>query len=245
MDLQFTYDTLLALLGGVPLTLQLASASLMAGLMLAVMLAAMRVSGSAPLNALAGAYIFVFRGTPLLVQIFLIYYGPGQFRWIQESVLWPFLREPYYCALLSLSLCTAAYSGEIIRGGLLSVPHGQIEAAQACGMPFLLRWRRIVLPLALRQALPAYGNEVVTMVKSTSLVSIITLMEVTGIAARIIGETYRTLDVFVIAGAIYLTMNLLLTMLVARIETALRPDSRPMRLDPIEPAGVATFEDRG
>ena len=111
----------------------------------------MRVSGNVALNALASAYIFVFRGTPLLVQIFLIYYGPGRFPWIQESILWPFLREPYYCALLSLSLCTAAYSGEILRGGLLSVPHGQVEAAQACGMPFLLRWRRIVLPLALRR----------------------------------------------------------------------------------------------
>ncbi|AOZ03553.1 ABC transporter permease [Cupriavidus sp. USMAHM13] len=244
MDVPFIHDSLAALLEGVPLTLQLASLSLAAGLVLAVVLAVMRVSGNVALNALASAYIFVFRGTPLLVQIFLIYYGPGQFPWIQESILWPFLREPYYCALLSLSLCTAAYSGEILRGGLLSVPHGQVEAAQACGMPFLLRWRRIVLPLALRQALPAYGNEVVAMVKSTSLASVITLMEVTGIAARLIGETYRTLDVFVIAGAIYLTLNLLLTALIARLEMALRPDSRPARHSPNQAAAVAKPEKR-
>jgi octopine/nopaline transport system permease protein len=225
MDLQFMSETFIALLGGVPLTLQLATASVVTGLVFGVVLAAIRISPNRVLSNLAGLYVFVFRGTPLLVQIFLIYFGLGQFPAIRESMLWPFLREPYYCAWISLSLCSAAYATEIIRGGLLSVPYGQIEAARACGMPTVLRWRRILLPLAIRQALPAYGNEVIAMVKSTSLASIITLMEITGIAARIIGESYRTLEVFVIAGAIYLSLNFLLILLIRRLETWLRPIS--------------------
>src|SRR6185312_10838812 len=108
----------------------------------------------------------VLRGTPLLLQIFLIYYGLGQFAAVRASVLWPFLREPYWCAILALSLNTAAYSSEILRGGLLAVPHGAVEAARVSGMSGALLYRRIILPLAIRQALPAYGNELVVMVKS-------------------------------------------------------------------------------
>jgi octopine/nopaline transport system permease protein len=225
--IRFAYETFIALLGGLPLTLQLAFGSVAAGLVLALLLAVARLSGIRPLDWLARLYVFVFRGTPLIVQIFLIYYGLGQFPAVRHTWLWPFLREPYYCAMLSLSLCTAAYASEILRGGLLSIPRGQIEAARACGMPTLLRWRRILLPLAIRQALPAYGNELISMVKSTSLASIITLMEVTGIAARIIGETYRTLEVFVVAGAIYLALNFLLTLVLKRIEFWLTPGLRP------------------
>jgi octopine/nopaline transport system permease protein len=226
----FAYETFIALLGGLPLTLQLAFGSVAAGLVLALLLAVARLSGIRPLDWLARLYVFVFRGTPLIVQIFLIYYGLGQFPAVRQTWLWPFLREPYYCAMLSLTLCTAAYASEIIRGGLLSIPRGQIEAARACGMPTLLRWRRILLPLAIRQALPAYGNELISMVKSTSLASIVTLMEITGIAARIIGETYRTLEVFVVAGALYLALNFLLTLLLKRIEFWLTPGLRPRPL---------------
>ena len=122
------------------------------------------------------------------MQIFLIYYGLGQFPEIRQSFLWPFLREPYWCALLALTLNTAAYSSEIIRGGILSVPFGQIEAARACGMSRWLIFRRITVPQGLRVALPAYGNEIILMTRSTALASVITLMEVTGIASKIISR---------------------------------------------------------
>lgn len=124
MDFEFLRDTLMQLLPGVPLTLELAIGSVALGFFLALLLALMRLSGVWILDTIARPYVFAFRGSPLLVQMFLIYYGLGQFPAVRESVLWPILREPYWCALLSLTLCTAAYASEIIRGGLLSVPGG-------------------------------------------------------------------------------------------------------------------------
>ncbi|MEC5319092.1 ABC transporter permease [Brenneria populi subsp. brevivirga] len=226
MDFSFIYDTFLEIIPGIPLTLQLAIGSVFLGFFLALGLALMQIGGNPVLRGIARTYVLFFRGTPLLVQLFLIYYGLGQFSWIRESVLWPLLREPYWCALLSLSLCTGAYASEIIRGGLQSVPAGQIEAARACGMPTLTIFRRVIFPQALRQALPAYGNELISMIKSTSLASIITLMEITGIAARIISETYRALEVFLIAGAIYLFINLILTRLLIWAEYSVTPHLR-------------------
>ncbi|MGZ2461599.1 ABC transporter permease [Rhizobium anhuiense] len=226
MDWQFLFETFVSLISAIPLTLELAATSITLGAVLALSLALCRLSGIIVLEWFARAYVFVFRGTPLLVQIFLIYYGLGQFPEVRHSFLWPFLREPYWCAVLALTLNTAAYAGEIIRGGLLSVPFGQIEAARACGMPRLMQFRRIVLPLAIRQALPGYSNEMIAMVKATSLASIITLMEVTGVAARIISESYRAIEVFIVAGAIYLTINFLLTRLVHLAEYWLSPHLR-------------------
>ena len=226
MDPAFMGDVFLQLVGGVPLMLQLAATSLGLGFVLAALVAFARLSRLAPLRAVAGGYIFLVRGTPLLVQIFLIYYGLGQFPEVRQSFLWPFLRQPYWCAILALTLNTGAYGAEIIRGGLQSVPWGQVEAARACGMSGLLLMRRIVLPIALRQALPAYGSEMILMVKATSLASIVTLMEVTGIAHRLISETFRAIEVFVVAGAIYLTVNFLITRLVRRLEWRLSPHLR-------------------
>ena len=226
MDFAFTSETLVSLLSALPLTLELAGTAIALGAVLALGLALARLSGILVFDWFARLYIFVFRGTPLLVQIFLIYYGLSQFGVIRHSILWPVLREPYWCAVLALMLNTAAYASEILRGGLLSVPHGQIEAARACGMPRLMIFRRIVMPLAIRQALPGYGNEMISIVKATSLASIITLMEITGVAAKIISETYRVIEVFVVAGAIYLTINFLLTRLIAVVEYRLSPHQR-------------------
>jgi len=223
MDFDFLGKTFVALLGGVPLLLQLAAFSIAAGAVLAVVLALMRLSGNAFLDALARGYVFVFRGTPLLVQIFLIYYGLGQFPEIRQSFLWPFLRQPYWCALLALTLNTAAYSSEIIRSGILSVPFGQIEAARACGMSRSLVFRRIVVPQGLRVALPAYGNEIILMTRATALASVITLMEVTGIASKIISETFRAVEVFVCAGAIYLMINFAISRGIAGLERRISP----------------------
>lgn len=236
MDIVFFYETFATLVAAIPLTLQLAATSVALGAVLALGLAVCRLSGIWPLDWFARGYIFVFRGTPLLVQIFLIYYGLGQFREVRRSAVWFILRDPYWCAIIALMLCTAAYSAEIIRGGLQAVPHGQIEAARACGMSRLMVFRRIILPLAIRQALPAYSNEIISMVKATSLASIITLMEVTGVAATLISETYRAIEVFVVAGAIYLAINFILTQIVALIEYRLSPH---LRAAPALPTAVA------
>ncbi len=183
IDLAFLAESLRALAGGLPLTLGLTGGAVGFGLVLAGLAAAGRLSGVAVLDGLARLYVFVFRGTPLLVQLFLIYYGLGQFRPdLQALGLWWFFREPYWCALLALTLNTGAYTAEILRGGVLAVPHGAVLAGRACGMSRGLLLRRIVLPLAARQALPAYGNEVISVVKATSLASTITLLDLTGIA---------------------------------------------------------------
>lgn len=223
MSFQFFYESFLAMAAGIPLTLQLAASAIALGACLALLIAMMRLSGIFILDWIARIYIFVFRGTPLLVQIFIIYYGLSQFPEVRYSFLWPILREPYWCAIIALTMNTAAYASEIIRGGLLSVPHGQVEAAKACGMSRFTCFRRIVMPLAIRQALPAYGNEMISMVKATSLASIITLMEVTGIAAKLIAESYRAIEVFVVAGAIYLCINFILTRLLLLAEYRLTP----------------------
>ncbi|MBI3507992.1 MAG: ABC transporter permease [Proteobacteria bacterium] len=239
MDFAFLYEMLLTILPGVPLTLKLAASSVALGAFLALPLALMRLSKIGVLDWFAKIYVFVFRSTPLLLQIFVIYYGLGQFPEIRRSFLWPFLRDPYWCAILALTLNTAAYASEIIRGGLTSVPLGQIEAASAVGMSRFTTFRRIVLPQAIRQALPGYGNELILMVKATSLASIITMMEITGIAAKMISETYRAIEIFVVAGAIYLCLNFVLTRLVMLLEARLNPQLRAHpQVRPL-PAGVS------
>lgn len=241
MDLAFMAETFVKLLEGVPLTLKLAFSSVALGGVFALLLALMRMSGIAPLDWFARGYVFVFRGTPLLVQVFLIYYGLGQFRpALQELGIWWFFREPYWCALTALTLNTAAYASEIFRGGLQAVPYGQVEAARACGMSGFTLFRRIVFPIALRQALPGYGNELVLMVKATSLASIITMMEVTGIAHKLIAQTFRAVEIFVCAGAIYLILNFLVTRAIMALEWWLSPHLRgaPQARPRLEPAHV-------
>lgn len=146
---------------------------------------------------------------------------------IRESLLWPLLRQAYWCAILAMTLNTAAYTAELFRGGIQSVPWGQIEAARACGMSRLQVFFRIVLPIALRQALPAYGNEVILMVKASSLASTITLMEITGIAKNLIARTFAPIEIFIVAGAIYLAINFIATRAIKALEWRLTPYLRP------------------
>lgn len=221
MDWPFLMDTVKQLLVGLPLTLQLAAISLAAGLLLAILVYAAGCSAFAPLRWLARAHIDLFRGTPLLVLIFFIYYGLGQIPGVQNSVLWPILRQPYYCAILALMLNTSAYTAEIIRGAIAAVPAGEVEAARSCGMSGLLLRRRIVWPIALRHGLPVFSSEAILLVKATSLTSIITLTEVTGIAYKLISSTYRVLEIFVAAGAIYLALTFLLSLSLGLFERAL------------------------
>ncbi|BBE71979.1 octopine transport system permease protein OccM [Pleomorphomonas sp. SM30] len=239
IDWTFLAEVATALAPGIPLTLELAAIAVVSGFLLAAPLAFAAVHGGSVGRGIAAAYVFVFRGSPLLVQIFLIYYGLGQFRPFWQQVgLWGVMREPWWCAILALTLNTAAYGSEVLRGALLSVPHGQIEAARACGMSGPLLLRRIVAPIALRAALPGYGNEIVLMVKGTALASVITLMEVTGIAGKLIAETFRAVEVFVVAGAIYLAINVVLTRAIAALETRLMRHHLPF--EPPEPAGDIT-----
>lgn len=228
MDFAFFAEILPKLVAGLPLTLELAGTSILLGAILALALALAQRLRRPLIDWPIKGFVAVFRGTPLLVQIFLIYYGLGQFRpTLQELGLWGLFREPYWCAILALTLNTAAYGSEILRGAMQSVPSGQIEAAQAFGMTRLMTLRRIVLPIALRQALPSYGNEIILMVKGTSLASIVTLMEITGIAQGIISQTYRAMEVFVCAGAIYLILNFIITRTLGRLEYNLSRHLRP------------------
>lgn len=242
MDLPFLYDTLLRLAAGVPLTLQLSALCIALGALLGLGIALLRLSGSKPLVAFAWIYVQFIRSVPLLVLMFLVYYGLSQFHAVRSSVLWPFLRDPFWCALLSLSINTSAYASEIIRGGLLSVSHGEIEAGRACGMSRLTLFRRVVMPVAVRQALPAYSNEMIAMVKATSLASLVTLMEITGIAASIASETFRPIEVFSVAGAIYLLINYVLTGAVTWLEHWLTPHLRaaPSEAAPVAIARIST-----
>lgn len=207
MNIDMILSSLPSLLAGAWVTVQLVVLSLSLGFVLALFVAFGRLSSNRVVSGLTGVYVFLFRSTPLLVQIFLIYYGLGQFAGIRESFLWPVLREAYWCAIIALTLNTAAYTGEIMRGGIQAVPFGQIEAARALGMSRPLLYRRIVLPQALRTILPAYGNEMIQMVQATSLASAITLIELTGAARTIASRSFQPVEMFIIAGAIYLAMN--------------------------------------
>lgn len=199
------------LLKGLMTTLTITALSVAIGFNLGLGLALMRLSPTPAISGFARGYSAVFRGTPLIVQLFLIYYGLGQFAFVQQNaVLWWVISEGSRCAVLAMALNTAAYTSEILRGGLQSVPIGLIEAAQACGMSRALRFRRIEFPLAIRQALPAYGNELVLMVKGSSLASTITVLEVTGYAKRLMSKTFAIFEIFAIAGALYLVINLIL-----------------------------------
>lgn len=210
------FDGLDAVAGQVPLfldglrvTLELLIASSAIGMVLAVPLALARVSRSPVLSVPATAYTYAFRGTPLLVQIFLIYYGLPQFDAVRGSVLWPLLRDPMPCALLAFSLNMAAYVAEVLRGGILGVPQGEREAALALGMPHALMVRCIVLPRALRITLPALSNEVVLQLKATALASTVTLLDLTGVGRRLAAKTYTTEALFM-AGAVYIVLTVVL-----------------------------------
>ena len=203
------------------MTVELVVLSLVVGMILALPAALARVSRRWWLRWPAFAYIFFFRGTPLLVQIFLIYYGLGQFETVRNSALWPILREPYWCAIIAFALNTGAYTAEIFRGAIQAVPVGEVEAATAFGMSRPLALRRIILPRAFRIALPAYGNEVILMLKGSALASTITLLDLTGMARTIIARTYMPVEIFLAAGLIYLAMTFTFVQLYRLLERRL------------------------
>ncbi len=217
--MEIIIESLPRLLGGAVITLEITFLSVLLGFVLAIPLAVMRVSRLRCLWMPVYAFTFYFRGTPLLVQIFLIYYGSGQFQVFLDSVgLWHFFKSPWFCAVLALTLNTAAYSAEIFRGGIQGVPRGEVEAAQACGMSGLLLYRRIVIPKALRIAWPAYTNEVIFLLQASSLVSIITVMDITGVAREISARSFAFYELFLAAAAIYLVLVYGILWIFKRIE---------------------------
>jgi len=223
MNMPFILDTLRQILAVLPTTLALFALSVPIGCFFALVLVWMRMSSNRFLSGFARSYIFVFRGTPLLIQMFLIFYGLAQFQFFHLPPFWWILVNRFATAVLALSLCTAAYSAEIFRGGLLAVPSKEIEAARAIGMSGFKLLRRIIAPIALRQALPAYSTEVVLMLKSTSLAGLIGIVEMTGVAQKLGRRSLEDVGVLALAGVIYLVVSFIIILLMGLLERKLSP----------------------
>ena len=206
-----------ALLNGFIVTLKLLVGSCLVGFMLALPLSIARSSKIPFIRYLALAYSSLFRGTPLLVQIFIFYYGLGQFELIRESFLWVLLGDSFYCGLIVLTLNLAAYSAENIRAGILAVTRGEVEAAVAYGLSRYQRYRYIILPQALRIATPVLGNDVIAQMKATALVSTITVIDLTGVARQLTARSYTT-DALLVAALIYALTALTISLLVRWLE---------------------------
>ena len=203
-------EYLVTLLGGLLTTLELTLFSLLLGITLALLMTWVLERRIPLVTQLVQLWVLIFTGTPLLIQIFLIYYGPGQFEWLKQSPLWPLLKQPWFCAVLALGLNTAAYSTRLFKGALDAIPSGEVEACRALGFSAgQTLWMKV--RHAARRLVPAYSNEVILVLKGSSLASTITIMDIMGLAQRLNAQTYDTLAVFGVAGALYLTMNGLLT----------------------------------
>jgi arginine/ornithine transport system permease protein len=207
MDFSIIFDNLPLLFKGLGLTLQLLVISLIIGFILAIPLAIMAASENPVFRVPAKIFIYIFRGTPLLIQIFIIYYGLSQFEWLRESFLWTFFKEAYWCAILAFALNTAAYTAEIFRGAILQTPKGEIEAAIACGMSRFDQYLHIILPSALRRSIPMYGNEVIFMLHATVLAGVITLVDLFGAAKILNSRYYAPFESFISAGLFYLALT--------------------------------------
>ena len=202
---------------GLPTSLTLTVVSLLVALVLALLFTIVLTLRPIVLTQLVQGYITLFTGTPLLVQIFLIYYGPGQFDWIKQTPwLWNMLSQPWLCAMVALALNSAAYTTQLFYGAVKAIPSGQWQSCEALGMS-RSQTLRILLPFAFKRALSSYSNEVVLIFKSTSLADTITLMEVMGYSQQMYGRTYDVM-VFGAAGVIYLCVNGLLTLIMRMVE---------------------------
>ena len=218
MDIDFALEHFPRLIKATKLTIQLTFLSLFFGIFVGVFFAILRTSKSKILFFISYYYSYILRGTPLLVQIFIIYFGLAQLEWIRESFLWIFLKEPYTCAILAFTLNTGAYSSEIFRSAFETINKGIVEAAEGLGLSKINTFFKVKLPIAIRQSLPAYGNEMILMLKGTSLASTVTLLDLTGVAKHIISTTFRPVEVFIIAGSIYLLMTFVIHNLIKYLE---------------------------
>lgn len=210
LNVEVMVESLPVFLAGALVTLKLLAASLAIGLTCAIPLAALRSSPSPWQSRPVWLFTYVIRGTPMLVQLFLIYYGLAQFEWVRQGPLWPWLSQAWFCAVLAFGINTCAYTTEILAGAIAATNHGEVEAARAMGMDTATLYRRILLPSALRRALPAYSNEVIMMLHGTSLASIVTLADITGAARETNSKYYLPFEAFITAAGFYLCLTFVL-----------------------------------
>ena len=218
MDIDLIINSFPKLLYASITTLKLLSASLVIGLFIGLFFAILRINNNLVLGKIAYGYSYVFRGTPLLVQIFIIYYGFGQVEFVRDSIFWVILKEPYWCAIIAFALNTGAYTSEILRSAFQTIKPGFIEAGKSLGITNKIIFYKIQIPIAIRQSLPAYGNEIILMLKGTSLASTVTLMDLTGVAKYIISTTFKPIEVFIVAGSIYLIITFIIHNLIKFLE---------------------------
>lgn len=218
MDIDLMITSFPKLLIATVITLKLLLISLIIGIFLGLFFAILRMNKNIFIKQFAYGYSYIFRGTPLLAQIFIIYFGLGQLEWIKTSYLWIVLKEPYWCAIIAFSLNTGAYTSEILRSAFQTIKPGMIETGKSLGISNKIIFYKIQIPIAIRQSLPAYGNEMILMMKGTSLASTVTLMDITGVAQKIISTTYKPIEVFIIAGSIYLFMTFCIHNLIKLLE---------------------------
>ena len=210
MDLDLMINSLPKLLSATLTTLKLLSLSLIFGLIIGLIFAIMRLSKNKFVSNFSYGFSYVFRGTPLLVQIFIIYFGLGQIEYLRSTILWTILKEPYWCAIIAFALNTGAYTSEILRSAFETIKPGLIEAGKSLGISSKIIFYKIQIPIAIKQSLPAYGNEIILMLKGTSLASTVTLMDLTGVAKYIISTTFKPVEVFIVAGSIYLFLTFII-----------------------------------
>jgi len=218
MDLVIMATSLPKLLGAAAVTLKLLSLSLFFGIFIGLFFAILRLNKNPIINKFAYGYSYVFRGTPLLVQIFIIYFGLGQIEYFRTTFLWVIFKEPYWCAIIAFALNTGAYTSEILRSAFQTIKPGIIEAGKSLGISNKIIFYKIQIPVAIKQSLPAYGNEIILMMKGTSLASTVTLMDITGVAKYIISTTFKPIEVFIVAGGIYLFMTFIIHNLIKYLE---------------------------
>jgi octopine/nopaline transport system permease protein len=218
MDFELMVTSFPKLLNAALITLKLLSVSLIIGLFIGLLFAILRLNKNIFINKFAYGYSYLFRGTPLLVQIFIIYFGLGQIEYLRSTVLWTVLKEPYWCAIIAFALNTGAYTSEILRSAFQTIKPGIIEAGKSLGIPNKIIFYKIQIPIAIRQSLPAYGNEIILMMKGTSLASTVTIMDLTGVAKYIISTTFKPIEVFIIAGGIYLFMTFIIHNVIKFLE---------------------------
>ena len=218
MDLELMINSFPKLLNAALITLKLLSVSLIIGLFIGLFFAILRLNKNIFINRFAYGYSYVFRGTPLLVQIFIIYFGLGQIEFLRSTVLWVILKEPYWCAIIAFALNTGAYTSEILRSAFQTIKPGIIEAGKSLGISNKVIFYKIQIPIAIRQSLPAYGNEIILMMKGTSLASTVTIMDLTGVAKYIISTTFKPIEVFIVAGGIYLFMTFIIHNVIKFLE---------------------------
>ena len=218
MDLELMINSFPKLLSAAAITLKLLSVSLIIGLFIGLFFAILRLNKNIFINKFAYGYSYVFRGTPLLVQIFIIYFGLGQIEYLRSTVLWVILKEPYWCAIIAFALNTGAYTSEILRSAFQTIKPGIVEAGKSLGISNKVIFYKIQIPIAIRQSLPAYGNEIILMMKGTSLASTVTIMDLTGVAKYIISTTFKPIEVFIVAGGIYLFMTFIIHNVIKFLE---------------------------